>query len=180
MGKLANFLKDIEGELLDEGDDAITDLESISLAIESELEPGSKLSELDGGALQGCTPKLQALYRALENAQEHWDLYSAIAYHGLGSIFYNWTGDELDRVRAVLASFDSPLSPLLARAYELTVPAYEIIPETNWVTRNPGSDPYEILDESVQKELELLEAAMGEMQDESYGLALEACRAAAR
>ena len=37
MGKLANFLKDIEGELLDEGDDAITDLESISLTIESEL-----------------------------------------------------------------------------------------------------------------------------------------------
>lgn len=169
----------MRAELLEEADDAILDPEGIVLAIEGEFGLGSKLLALDVGELQGCDPGLRRLHLALANAQAHWDLYSTIACDGLCSFFYNWTGDEIDRMRTVLASFDSPLSPLLAGACELAMPMYGILPDSNWVTRNPGADPRTILDLDVHEELERLETAMADIQDAAFEIALDACRAAA-
>ncbi len=179
MGTLLNFLQDMRAELLEEGDDAILDPESIVLAIEGELGLGSKLLALDDAELQGCDPGLLRLHRALGNAQEHWDLYATIACDGLCSIFYNGTGDAIDRMRTVFSSFGSPLSPLLARACELAVPMYEISPDSSWVSRNPGADPRAILGQDVHEALERLETAMADIQDAAFELALDACRAAA-
>ena len=161
-------------ELLGDNIEDDGDLESIILCIESVFELGEELPD----AGEALAPDVRRLYLTLVHVQAVWNLYSAIAFDGLTSVFYNSTGGQVDRLRSILSRAADPVAPLMERAYALASSPFSITPETNWVTRYRGQDPNEALSAEEADELERIEQEISAMQDDCYSAAFAEFQAA--
>ena len=159
-------------------EDAFDEMEVLVTSIEG-ITDGGKLADLAEDVLSQVAPDRKKLLGALVHCQSLWDLYSDIAHDGLLSIFYNRTGAEIDKLRATLRDNKDPVSARFEKAYALVAPIFVIQPEENWVMRNRGMQPYDVVSEKVSERIESIEDAISERQDEVYERALDRARTVA-
>ncbi|MFN3985830.1 MAG: hypothetical protein ACK4KV_10070 [Rhodocyclaceae bacterium] len=178
MVNIANVLSELREELLDE-EEPIEELESIILAID-DLMDQRKLSVVETEAIEQLPEARRDLFNELVYARALWDLYSDIAYDGLLSLFYNRTGAELDKLKAILGERGDAVASLFEEAYAVAAAAFSIHSDENWVMRNPGQQPHECLPEDVAQNIEAIEGRLGEMQEAMYARAVERAREMAR
>ncbi|MGW8393673.1 hypothetical protein [Pseudoduganella sp. HUAS MS19] len=100
---------------------------------------------------------LQRLYDALDYFQTVWFLQEAIAWDGMLSVPYNFTGLEIAHTRAVLSKFDPGLSEMIESLCKLAAPLLSAAPDGNWWTANPDGDPYAAVGEDAREKIEQLE-----------------------
>jgi len=108
----------------------------------------------DGRALPH---ELQQLYDALDYFQTVWFLQGAVAWDGMLSVPYNFTGLEIAHTRAVLGKFDPALSEMIESLCKLAAPLLATAPDSNWWTANPDGDPYATVGENACEQVEKLE-----------------------
>jgi len=111
---------------------------------------------------------LQQLYDALDYFQTVWFMQGAIAWDGMLSVPYNFTGLEIAHTRAVLSKFDPVLSEMVESLCKLAAPLLTAAPDSNWWTANPDGDPYATVGEEACEEIERLEEEFEDQLEEMW------------
>lgn len=111
---------------------------------------------------------LQQLYDALDYFQTVWFMQGAIAWDGLLSVAYNFTGLEIAHTRAVLGKFDPALSEMIEAFCKLAAPLLSVAPDSNWWTANAGGDPYATVGDEACEEIEKLEEEFDDQLEEMW------------
>ena len=136
------------------------------------LGSGRGIWEFDNGTSETLSEPMQNYYYALWYIQSVIGLLDTINCDGFLSVFYNWSGNEIDALKTVLKRFDDKLEPLVAQAYNLLHPIYKFEPDTNVVTKDPDVDFFDIIPQDVMNQLKAIEDNIQEYYDETYDYAL--------
>jgi hypothetical protein len=64
--------------------------------------------------------------------------------------------------------------------YALVAPLFDIQPDSNWVMRHRGKQPYDLVSDGVKERLEALEGRIEEMQEGVCGAAVALALATVR
>lgn len=171
MPTLINSLNELRDELLDD-QEPIESQDDLGIAIQVQLNFG-RLTDFVKNELSELSPIQKIFYDALVYSETIFELYSEIAFDGLESIFYNKTGNDIDKLRTVLHDNKSPISELFDKAYSLVDELFDIKPNENWVMRNLDKNPYETLSDDVINSIESIANQIYEMQNQVDRLAFE-------
>lgn len=133
------------------------DLEEVIYALQEELGHGVHLQSLANGSLESLTEAQRRLFDTIVYLQTAWVLLSEIATDGVYAVFYNSTGEEIDRRRVALQGSDAVLSALLEEAYFLVAAQIDIVPETSVIERQPEESPYDLIDRETLARLDEIE-----------------------
>lgn len=151
-------------------DDVLYDI--YLLELHEVLGSDSKIWEYDNDISHNLSKPLQDYFYALWYIQSVLGLFSSISGDGMLSVFYNWSGAEIDALKTILKKFNDKLEPLINEAYNLLLPIYKFKFDSNFVTDNPGSNVYDIIPQDIMSQLEDIESKVEKLQDESHDHAL--------
>jgi hypothetical protein len=90
-------------------------------------------------------PAQRELYDCLVHFECLWNLFNDLSNDGLLSVFYNSNEAEIEHIRTTLKAHGDPVSACFEKAYNAAAPTLVAPGKTNWVTRNPGGDPYQAI-----------------------------------
>lgn len=133
------------------------DLEEVIYALQEEVGHGVHLHSLDDGSAENLPDAQRRLFETIVYLQTVWLLLSDIATDGVYSVFYKWSGEEIERRRAALALEDALLSELFEEAYELVAGQLDIAPDVAFVVRRPEESPYDYVDPETLAQLDEIE-----------------------
>lgn len=138
--------------------------------LEYDVTAALKHAELT--SVESLPTDLKTLYDALRYIQHISRLASAHSYDGFDSMFYNWSGDEIEQTMQVLAEFADPIYPLLQRAYQLLHVIYDIQPDINWATRRHETGLDVVIPDDIEIELEDTQEKLDDLLELSWSKAL--------
>ncbi len=153
------------------------DLEEVIYALEDELGDGVHLLSLDDGSAERLPPSQRRLFDAIVYLQGAWVLLSDIACDGVYSVFYNCTGEEIERRRAALRRGDEALSALFEEAYGLVAGPLDLAPDASVTTRRPEDSPYELVDRDTLTRLEDIENRIEALRMDTFDRVIALYRA---
>lgn len=145
------------------------DLEEVIYALQEEIGHGVDLHSLDDGSVENLPDAQRRLFETIVYLQTVWLLLSDIATDGVYSVFYKWSGEEIERRRAALALEDAMLSELLEEAYDLVDGQLDIAPDAAFAIRRPEESPYDYIDRETQAQLDQIENRIEAQRMEAIG-----------
>ncbi len=150
----------------------VDDISELEYAWEIEVACGQLLLSLDDGTSGTLAPTMQDLWQVLVFVDSVTHLLRVLGSDGLHSVFYNKADDEIELLRKGLNSGGGALASLFEEACALVLPSADIVPTSNFVTRNPGEDPMAMVDDAIIERLDEIDDKMEEIRDESYERAI--------
>lgn len=101
--------------------------------------------------------QLRKLYDALRHLQAVWYFLSDIANDGLLSVFYNGSMIDIEQTKSELQVWDDTLFKCFSEAQVNASKLLDHAPDINFVTANPGINPFEVLGDENLAEIEKIE-----------------------